>query len=192
MSGLAQWFATLDTKEKWRLGAAAIALLVASYFVLSADSSTSEPDFSAAPVESEYPSPIAPLMLVHVSGEVVRQGLYELPLGSRVADVVRLAGGFTDLAQPESINLARILSDGEQIIVGSLSESSDVAQVKLISVNTAVASELDTLPGIGPALAARIVQWRTDFGGFKRIEDLLEVSGIGEKLLEQLLPLITL
>ena len=192
MSGFSEWFAALDSKQKLRLGAAALALAVAGYFVFFPEPSNSKADSIATETESPLPSPVEQLMLVHVSGEVSRQGLYELPLGSRVADAVRLAGGFTSSAQQESVNLARILTDGEQIIVGSLSPNAEDSAEKLISVNTAAQEELDKLPGIGPALAARIVQWRTDFGGFQRLEDLLEVSGIGEKLLDQLLPHITL
>jgi competence protein ComEA len=192
MSGFSEWFAALDSKQKLRLSIAAAALVIASYFVFFTEASSSKDDFSATTIEAPAPSPIVQVMLVHVSGEVIRQGLYELPLGSRVADAVRLAGGFTNSAQAESVNLARILNDGEQIIVGSLNATSSEIEARFISINTATVEELDTLPGIGPALAARIVKWRVDFGGFQRIEDLLEVSGIGEKLLAQLMPLITL
>lgn len=191
MSGFGEWLSNLESKEKWRLFAAAGVLVVASFFVMAPQPEADAPTDSATfEVNQEPLPPVA--ILVHVSGEVIRQGLYELPPGSRVADAIRLAGGLTEDAQSESINLARILTDGEQIIVGSETQFDSGANSGLINLNSATASELDGLPGIGPALASRIVEWRLKFGSFQRPEDLLEVSGIGEKLLSELMPLITL
>lgn len=195
MSTIRAWLEKLEPKDKLRLSLVAGVLLVAVVLLL-----TPQPDpiNSSEQAAFEVTQPATrsdhatAKMLVHVSGEVVRQGLYELPIGARVADAIRLAGGFTQAAHPESVNLARILNDGEQIIVGSAAAGVESEFESLVSINSAALEELDELPGIGPALANRIVQWRVQFGGFKRLQDLLEVSGIGEKLLAQLIPLITL
>lgn len=131
---------------------------------------------------------------VHVSGAVMVPGLYVLPAGSRVADAVAAAGGFTDAADTTSVNLARVLDDGEQLVV--MAQGSDgqaqpgVAADGRININSATASELEELPRIGPALAERIVQWREENGRFAQVEDLLLVPGIGEKMLEQLRDLV--
>jgi competence protein ComEA len=190
MSGFGEWLSNLDSREKWRFFAAAGVLVAASFFILAPQPESAVPTDSATLEINQEQLPLEG-MLVHVSGEVIRQGLYELPPGSRVADAIRLAGGFTEEAQSESINLARILTDGEQIIVGSEAQSDSGLNSALVNINSASASELDELPGIGPALASRIVEWRLKFGSFQRLEDLLEVSGIGEKLLSELMPLIT-
>lgn len=132
-------------------------------------------------------------LYVHVSGAVVVPGLYVLPAGSRVADAVAAAGGFTDTADTTSVNLARVLDDGEQLVVGE--QGGDPAQPGVsadgrININSASATELEELPRIGPALAQRIVEWREENGRFAQVEDLLLVPGIGEKMLEQLRDLV--
>lgn len=129
---------------------------------------------------------------VHVVGEVLQPGLYQLDFGSRVSDVIAAAGGFTEKALQTSVNLARQLSDGEQVVVLSASDVSENSDSGLISINRASASELDSLPGIGPALAARIIDHREKTGGFSAISELQEVSGIGDKVFAEIEQLVTL
>jgi competence protein ComEA len=134
-------------------------------------------------------------LYVHIVGEVVTPGMYQLPLGARLVDAVFAAGGLTELADNSSVNLARELSDGEQVVVSSVNQQSETLGTSsggLISINRASDKELEELPGIGPALSARIIAWREANGGFKSIEDLLKVSGIGENLLSGLKDSVTL
>lgn len=148
---------------------------------------------------------------IHVVGAVRSSGVVTVPAGSRVADAVQAAGGLKG-ADAAGINLARALSDGEQVYVpkpgesprapapgasnsaaapgaassgGAPATSSGGAQVDL---NTADAATLDTLPGVGPVLAQRIIDWRTEHGKFTSVDELGEVSGIGDKALERLRP----
>jgi len=129
-------------------------------------------------------------LYVHVLGAVEKPGLYVLDLDSRLVDAVAAAGGTTDDADLAAINLARVLQDGEQIVVpvlgaSAVDESGGVAPADdRIDLNTADQAALETLPRIGPALAERILAWREENGRFQSVDDLLAVPGIGEKLLE--------
>ena len=129
---------------------------------------------------------------VHVVGEVEVPGLYELKLGSIANDAIERAGGFASDAAQESVNLARVLSDGEQLIVLNREQVSTSVQAGKVSINRASEGEFDSLPGIGPALANRIIDYRSKAGGFKSIEELTAVSGIGAKLFEQIRDQLTL
>lgn len=165
------------------------------------------PDESASPsAPDDSPTASAPAeVVVHVAGEVVSPGLVRLPVGSRVADAVAAAGGAGPNADLDAVNLARVLVDGEQVYLPAPGESvpatsgqgggaatgSGVAAA-LINLNQASAAELEELPGIGPSLAARIVAWREEHGGFQDVAELDEVSGIGPSLMAQLTPLVTL
>jgi competence protein ComEA len=138
---------------------------------------------------------IEQFLYVHVVGEVASPGMYQLPIGARLVDAVFAAGGLTEDADNASVNLARELTDGEQIIVFSISQqgqSPGSNSSGLISLNRAGDKELEELPGIGPALAGRIIAWREANGGFKSVQDLLKVSGIGESLLSGVINLVTL
>lgn len=128
------------------------------------------------------------IVMVHVAGAVKKPGLYELPAGSRVADAITAAGGVTKKSAADTVNLARELVDGEQISVGANAQSTSSA----ISINQATATQLDELPGIGPVLAERIVNHRTTNGPFGSIDQLSEVSGIGDSVLGQIRTLVTL
>lgn len=142
----------------------------------------------ATPTEAE--------LAVHVVGSVRHPGLYRLAPGSRVSDVVDAAGGLLGDARSDLVNLARRLSDGEQVVVPSGDDalptpgvgpvSSGSASQQPVDINTADEAALDTLPGIGPATAARIVEDRESNGAYSSLEDLGRVSGIGPKKLEQL------
>ncbi len=143
---------------------------------------------------------------VHVHGRVVRPGVVTLPTGSRVIDAIEAAGGLRAKSAAGDLNLARVLVDGEQIAVGRRgppgSESSGsggaadapsapgAPGAAPVDLNAASAGELESLPGIGPVLAQRIVQWRLDNGPFSSVEILREVSGIGDALMVRLRPLV--
>lgn len=149
-------------------------------------------------------APSAPLgeVIVHVRGRVTRPGVVTLPAGSRVIDAIEAAGGVREGASLGDLNLARLLVDGEQVAVGVRStrvdastpaESTGAAAARsdgLVDLNSATATDLEALPGIGPVLAQRIVQWREDNGRFTDVEVLGEVSGIGDALMAQLRPLV--
>lgn len=133
------------------------------------------------------------LLVVHVAGEVRRPGVVQLPVGSRVLEAIEAAGGATEAAVLSQVNLAAELVDGIQIVVPSRSETgapTAVADDGIVAVNRATISELETLPGVGPVLAGRIVAHRDEHGPFERVEDLLDVSGIGEAILGRLRPLV--
>lgn len=131
---------------------------------------------------------------VHVSGAVREPGLYRVPPGSRVLDAIAAAGGFADDADQAAVNLARPVSDGEQLHLPTPAEAEKAGGAAVdggaVDVNRADASALETLPGIGPALAARIVAWREEHGPFGSVDDLLAVAGIGDKVLAGLRDLV--
>jgi competence protein ComEA len=131
------------------------------------------------------------LVVVDVAGKVRRPGIVELPAGSRVVDALRAAGGARRGVDTSALNLARLLVDGEQIVVGldlaapapSVTTGSATGAITPINLNTATLEQLDTLPGIGPVTAEAILDWRTDNGRFTSVDELLEVSGIGDATL---------
>lgn len=138
-----------------------------------------------AAVEPPAPVVVAPDIIVDVAGAVARPGVYTLPTNSRVVDAIKSAGGLTKGADASDVNQARILKDGEQIyIYGKNTSFSIRASIKRISgpisINRATAKEFESLQGIGPVLAKRIVTYRKEHGSFSTIEDLLNVPGIGE------------
>lgn len=150
----------------------------------------------AAPVESvpltDEGAAVEPAgeLYVHVLGAVEAPGLYVLDLGARLVDAVAAAGGTTDTADLAAVNLARVLDDGEQIVVPIVGAAADAPGSAAppadgrIDLNSADQAALETLPRIGPALAERIIAWRDENGRFQSVDDLLAVPGIGEKMLE--------
>jgi competence protein ComEA len=132
--------------------------------------------------------------VVHVTGLVNEPGIVTLPAGSRVVDAVEAAGGANDDADLSVLNLARQVGDGEQIVV---SDDPPPAvppaeqQPTAINLNTATIEQLETLPGVGPAIGGRIVEWRETHGYFTTVDELLEVSGIGERTFADIEPLVT-
>jgi len=173
------------------LGLAAIVAFVVSN--LQSTSSVAKPTSS----HSTH-SIVAPTFFVHIVGQVKNPGVYSLTVGARLFDAVVAAGGFLEKADQSSVNLARTLTDGEQILVLKLGESlgggvsSGGLAGGLVSLNRGTEAELETLPGVGPALAGRIIDWRSANGGFKKKEDLLNVGGIGDKLFAGISKLVSL
>jgi competence protein ComEA len=149
------------------------------------------------------PSPSPASILVYVTGWVRKPGVYELRQGDRVIDAIRLAGGAKRGADLTSVNLAALLTDAQQITVakrgapgtavgsGGLGGAGPGGGGGPVNVNTATLEELETLPGIGPALGQRIIDYRTEHGPFRAVDDLLNVSGIGDKRLADLRPKVT-
>jgi competence protein ComEA len=120
-------------------------------------------------------------LTVHVAGAVAAPGLVEVPSGSRVADAVAAAGGALPDADLGSVNLAAPLADGQHLVLSSTVEEPGVdVNDGRVRVNSAGAEDLQRLPGVGPVLAQRIVEHRDRYGPFAVVEDLLDVSGIGE------------
>ena len=151
------------------------------------------------PSPTPMPSPTPGLARVYVSGAVRSPGVYALPPGSIAQDAVQAAGGPTQDADLSLVNLAARVADGQQVHVPRVGEK--VAQKSStavprspsspLNINTATAAELEQLPGIGPSLAARIVQYRQEHGPFRTVDALLLVSGIGPATLDRIRPLIT-
>jgi competence protein ComEA len=163
---------------------------------------------AGAATEAATPTPGPPDgVVVHVVGHVHAPGLVQLPAGSRVGDALGAAGGATDAADLSVVNLARVLVDGEQIVVPAPGDAprsvagpgggaptggapAGAGVPVVVDLNVAGLAELDGLPGIGPVIAQRILDWRADNGPFRDVEELGEVAGIGETLLGRLRPLV--
>ena len=179
---LSQWWFDLhfSHNQKRALGLVATIVLLLSVFIVIRGNTQS----SAAP--EIVPVTIAePEIFVDVTGAVNKPGVYTLTGKSRVIDAIKAAGDSAPGADLSTINLARVLNDGEQIYVDSLVMNSSGQRVSMktpsgpININRATARQLDALDGIGPVIAARIVEYRKVNGSFLSIDDLQKVSGIG-------------
>ena len=157
---------------------------------------------SSVPPEAS-PSEVARL-LVHVTGAVKNPGVVQVPQGARVNDAITAAGGITPEAHLGTLNLAALVSDGMQIVVASgpdqTSSTSGEADSQappgkagaaLINLNTATQAQLESLPGVGPATAGKIIAWRDQHGKFTTVAELQEIDGIGQKTFDRLTPLVT-
>ena len=179
---------SIDAGRAWPVIAsyaalATILLIAAAGFAVWA---ISAPEPRAVQIVIPTPSPLT----VHVDGAVTNPGVYTLPPGSRAEDAISAAGG---LAGESSINLAMPLSDGQQIIVQEKASetAAEPATDPLIDLNSATQEQLETLPGIGPARASAIIDFRDRNGPIRFLDDLLLVSGIGPATIESLRPLVT-
>ena len=163
---------------------------------------------TALPVPSEAPAPAPPVeIFVHVAGAVGKSGVYRLPKGARVADALAAAGGPAADGVQDALNLAEELQDGQKILVPTKKElesappvtftapsgtsqgaASKPAAPTKVNVNTGTVAQFDALPGVSPTVAKNIVDYRTKYGPFKKLEDLDKVSGIGPATLEKLRP----
>jgi competence protein ComEA len=157
------------------------------------------------------PAPTKAPIAVHVIGAVPRPGLYEFAEGARVQDAIDASGGLLASADISGINLAALLEDGQQLSIpyksgqepqqedddslvlpgATATKSPSESNQDLININTATAAELDVLPGIGPTIAQRIVDYREENGPFDAIEDIMKVSGVGPSTFDQIKDLIT-
>ena len=169
-------------------------LLAALAVAVLASAMTNRPGSTPVPLASS--APVTAGIFVHVLGAVADPGLYQLREGDRVVDAIASAGGYAEGADEAQLNLARVLSDGEQLyvpVVGELPalDASGGAVGGKVNLNTADQAALETLPRVGPALADRIIAWREQNGRFASIDDLMSVTGIGEKTFEGLRELVT-
>lgn len=182
-----RWRATLDVRGWRALGAIVLVLLLVAGWtwwqgrprevVLAAPT----PAASDAPIDAQGVA-LGGEVVVHVVGAVRHPGLVHLPNGSRVADAIDAAGGAPSAQALSTVNLARLVVDGEQIDVGATRGSADAG----VGINSATAAEFEALPGIGPVLAQRITAWRDAHGPFRSVDDLGDVPGIGDAVLGQL------
>lgn len=149
----------------------------------------------------DHGDPAGAQVTVDVAGKVRTPGIAVLPAGSRVVDALEAAGGARRGVDLTGLNLARVLVDGEQILVGvtapagvpGLAEPGTTAGPgSLVNINTADQAVLETLPGVGPVTAQAIIGWRTDNGGFSSVDELVEVDGIGEVTMAKIAPLVTI
>jgi competence protein ComEA len=161
---------------------------------------------SAAPTTPSAPASVAAppggTIVVDVAGKVRRPGIATLPQGSRVVDALEAAGGMRPGARLHGLNLARVLTDGEQVVVGvsappGVAASAAAAPTPgsatpMVDINTATEAQLEELPGVGPVTAQAILDYRTENGAFTAVDQLLEVSGIGDATLADLAPYVTL
>jgi competence protein ComEA len=145
------------------------------------------------PITSSSGNPVASQgldqIVVDIKGDVLTPGLVTLPAGARVADAIAAAGGVTPSADVTGINLAERLSDGQMIFIGN-AQSMELSFDPRINLNLATETELDSLPGVGPVMAGRIIAWRESNQRFHSIEELQEVPGIGPKVFANLKPLV--
>ena len=153
----------------------------------------------AATDPSASPTPSGSSLVVAVVGRVARPGLVTLPAGARVADAIQAAGGPLPGTDLGFLNVARKVVDGEEIAVGvtpppdaGATAPAGAAASGKVNLTTATADQLDTLPGVGPAMAQRIITYRTEHGGFHSIEELKQVSGIGDARYQDLKDLVTI
>ena len=190
LSNLRNWWGDLHYSSLQKRGLAMIAclvILISALFVLRGSSQ----EVIAAPAPLEMESISQQRLMVDVAGAVINPGVYSLPLNARVFEAIKAAGGLKKGADTSDINQARILRDGEQIYVYPTTTSSGgVARPAMrkngpVMINRATVKDFESLDGIGPVLANRIVSYRKINGPFAAVEDLLKVPGIGQSKFAQ-------
>lgn len=168
----------------------AAAVLVVWWLLAGRPQEVAVPDPTPVAVNEGASAASAPATLViDVAGRVRRPGIVTLPPGSRVHEAIEAAGGTKGKVDTASLNLARVLSDGEQVVVGGPASGAAPAgggAPATVNLNSADVVALDALPGVGPVTAEAIVSWRDENGPFRSVEDLLDVKGIGEATLADL------
>lgn len=179
----------MGTKKLAAIGLCALIVIIAAVAIFNYINNSNSVKIENS--EASADNAITSQIQVHVAGEVNKPGVYKLDEGSRIMDAVNAAGGFTDKADKNSLNLAKVLEDGEQIMINSTdSASQNTTQGSAnnngkININTADLSQLQTLNGVGPSTAQKIIDYRNANGKFKAIEDIKKVSGIGDKTYEK-------
>ena len=188
---LSNWWGDLHYSSLQKRGLAIIAGLVVAITALFVMRGSSQ-EVIAAPAPLEFESISMQTLMVDVAGAVVNPGVYSLPLNARVVEAIKAAGGLKKGADTSDINQARILKDGEQIYVypAALSGNGGVTRPAIrkngpIMINRATVKDFESLDGIGPVLANRIINYRKSNGPFTAIEDLLKVPGIGQSKFAQ-------
>jgi competence protein ComEA len=190
------------------LAAVLVAVALVAVAVRHLHAQAAPPRLAVEPIRPAAKAPAAgsaragPVLVVDVEGSVRRPGLVRLPAGSRVVDAVAQAGGVTRAADRSSINLAAPVSDGQQVLVpsrasaggtsspGGGSTSGAGAAAGPVSLSSASAEQLDTLPGVGPVTAQKIVDYRAEHGAFHSVEELDAIPGIGPARLADLKGLV--
>jgi competence protein ComEA len=196
-------FLLLHRRQLLAATAALVLLLLAARFLLPAGTTTPAAPLPPPPgLGTSAAAATHARVVVDVVGAVRRPGLYHLEQGARIADAVSRAGGATRKADLAQVNLAAPLADGEQVVVPKRGAAAPVAAggtgpatgagapAAPVQLSTATVEELDTLPGVGPATAQRILDYRTKHGAFSSVDELDAVSGIGPKRMEQLRDLV--
>ncbi|MEY5024188.1 MAG: hypothetical protein RL569_1101 [Actinomycetota bacterium] len=193
MQKIISWLVALSLSQKVVIGALGAAVLYLFGTSFSSQEQSNKLDLSYVATISSESTAVTGEIFVHVAGEVKNPGLYAVRVGSRVEDAIELAGGMTKSAFEQSVNLARMVSDGEQIVVLDKSQvASGGGASEFISLNNATAEQLEALPGVGPSLASRIIEHRKAIGSFSDLTQLRDVAGIGEKLYAKISVLLTL
>ena len=173
----------------------AVVIVTAGLVWLNWPSPVSVPEVTSPgiPIASNSQATVLPLgldqIVVDVKGDVLTPGLVTLPAGARVADAIAAAGGVIPSADVTSLNLAERLSDGQMIFIGN-AQSMGLSSDPRVDLNLATQADLDSLPGVGPVMAGRIIAWRESNQRFHSIEELQEVPGIGPKVFANLKPLV--
>jgi len=193
-------------KTRWKTGVLVLFVAAAGLWVFSRPPSGQEPVALPAAVETdvarteEQEAKASNIAVIDVKGAVAKPGVYEMPADARVRDVIARAGGLTNEADAARVNLAAKVRDEMMIYVPAKGEAAPASETAgmtpeagtgsglQVAVNTATEEELMQIPGIGPAKAKAIIAYRDEHGPFQRVEDLLQVNGIGEKTLEKLKP----
>ena len=210
----------LNQKQKKIILVIILVIALITYYYLYTKNNTEEINNENLEItnnETQEESKEEEKIVVHITGAVNKEGIVELETGARIADAIEKAGGSKENADIKNINLATILEDGMKIHIPTIEETntnkdkttennensqtitetidnaSDTKKTQgKVNINTANIEELDTLPGIGPSTASKIISYRQENGKFKNIEELKEVSGIGEAKYEKIKDLITI
>lgn len=198
-----------NDKRIWIAAASVIAILIVAVSFFGSygkkdDLTLTTPDGDAVQVaESNDSATSAKLIYVDISGEVNNQGVYQVAEGTRLFEVIEKAGGLTKRAGIESVNQAEVVTDGQKIVIpnkrgqglvaGGAGQAENLGMTDngLVNINVADSSGLQEIPGVGPVTAEKILEYRNSNGSFKSKEDLMNVSGIGQKTFDKIKDMIT-